>query len=377
MSAFSPQDAWLWLAISGVTPSRFSALMAEYGDVAGILAAVEGGAPMPGPVRRKLMDARLPANMDTVRQDMARFGISLVTREHAGYPPLLRYLVDQPVALFVRGVLDMNDARTFAIVGSRRCTRYGSQAAQRIAAGVAADGVCVVSGMERGIDSAVHLGALGVGGRTMAVLGCGADIAYPPENKGLIDRVIGEGGSVLTEYPPGTAPIGRHFPARNRIISGICSGVLIAEATETSGAMITVRHALDQGREVYAMPGPVDSPTSVMPLELLREGSQMATRAEDILQGMRWLTAEGDSVKAPPKKRSAPRDTTAAPAEKAPALSPTDQRIVDCLAQGEQPFTALADRTGMSVSDLNCHLTMLELQGIIIQLPGRIYSKAR
>jgi DNA processing protein len=345
----------------------------------------------------RLREAKRPAAMDALLRAMDRYGIRLVTRESPDYPPLLRFLEDAPFALFVRGEGDLTSPRTFAMVGSRRCTRYGEQAAKRIAAGLAEAGVTVVSGMARGIDTASHEGCLAVGGRTWAVLGCGADIAYPPENEGLIARVIETGGAVITEYPPGMPPLAAHFPVRNRILSGLCSGMLIVEAGVRSGAMITVRCALAQGREVYALPGPVDSPVSEMPLTLLREGGQMATCAEDILGSLRWLgdgegaSSEMDAAPPPPSfanNRASGSMTSAAKANKAssemdaappppPPLPPGLLRVVEALRGEETGFSEIVARTGFSVPDVNSYLTMLELQGIIVQLPGRIYASVR
>lgn len=363
------RTVWLYIAASGLTPRRFQKLLDDYGDVQGIAQALEDGSNMHPAARRMLLSARSPAAMEALQEAMRRHHIALVTRDDPGYPPLLRFLDDAPAALFVRGEADLSDARNFAIVGSRRCSRYGMEQAQRIAAGLAASGVTVVSGMARGIDTAAHSGCLSVKGRTVAVLGCGVDIAYPPENRALIDQVLAQGGSVVSEYPPGAKPLPGHFPVRNRLLSGMSSGVLVVEATPTSGAMITVRHALAQGRDVYALPGPVDSPGSEMPLELLREGGLMATRAEDILESLRWLTG---AVRA---SSAAGSDLQVSPVLS--TLSVDEQRVTDCLRAGEQPFAELLARTGFSVPDLNSHLTMLELQEIIVQLPGRIYTMAR
>ncbi len=369
----SEREAWLWLAASGITPGQFQRLTALFGGASGIAKAVEAGAdeePRLRPVLRKLRDARRPAVMDALEAAMRRHQIRLVTREDAGYPPLLRFLdADAPIALFVRGEANLARPRQFAIVGSRRCTRYGAQITQRIAAGLAAAGVTVVSGMARGIDTAAHLGSLSAGGCTVAVLGCGADIAYPLENEALIQRVLAHGGAVISEYAPGTPPRATNFPVRNRIISGMCSGLLVAEATQKSGAMISVRHALAQGREVYALPGPVDSPASEMPLALLREGGAMATGAEDILQSMRWL----DEAYAAPTA-CAP---DASPEPDLSTLTAPEMLVVQAMRAGEITFAELVEHTGLPVPELNSHLTMLELQGIIVQLPGRIYAPVR
>jgi DNA processing protein len=385
MSGRGDGELWLWAAASGITPPQFGRLTEAYGDLPGIARAVGGGEradPRLSAPFKRLRDAMRPAEMDALRAAMERYAVRLITREDAAYPPLLRVLEhDAPIALFVRGEADLARPRQFAIVGSRACSRYGAQITQRIAAGLASDGITVVSGMARGIDTSAHLGALSAGGCTVAVMGCGVDVAYPPENEQLIDRVIAEGGAAISEYAPGMPPQPWNFPVRNRILSGMCSGLLVAEATERSGAMITVRHALAQGREVYALPGPVDSPTSMMPLTLLREGGAMATSAEDIMQSMRWLEAAcdlpmGKPPGVPPRRGPAPRQVSML-APDLSVLAEEERRVVEAMRGEETVFAELVERTGLPVSELNSHLTMLELQGIIVQFPGRIFKLAR
>ena len=390
---------WLWLAASGITPKQFARLVEVCGDVEGIGKAFAGVSVREGvfppavsaAAVRKLREARRPAAMSALENAMERAGIRLVTREDGGYPPLLRHLDDDaPIALFVRGRAELQLPRAFAIVGTRRCTRYGMQSAQRIAAGLAAAGVAVVSGMARGVDTAAHLGCLSAGGCTVAVLGCGADVPYPSENAALLLRVLDEGGAILSEYPPGVPPLAGHFPVRNRIVSGMCSGMLIVEASPRSGAMITVRHALAQGREVYALPGPVDSPASEMPLTLLREGGQMATSAEDILQTIRWIygdpspALEARAIDDRPYDRGGTlvgarnaRPPGLVQKQTLDGLEPAQRRVAEALLEGELVFSEIVARTGFCAPDLNSHLTMLELQGIIVQLPGRMFVLAR
>ncbi|MCL2810928.1 MAG: DNA-processing protein DprA [Clostridia bacterium] len=381
-------DLWLWLAASGITPRQFARLMEVYGSVEGIDKALggfsvrEGALPVSATALRKLREARRPAAMNDVERAMKRADIRLVARDDAEYPPLLRHLdEDAPIALFVRGQAELRFPRAFAIVGTRRCTRYGALAAERIAAGLGAAGVAVVSGLARGVDTAAHLGCLSVGGSTVAVLGCGADIVYPRENEELLRRILDEGGAVVSEYAPGVQPLGRHFPVRNRIISGMCSGVLIVEASVRSGAKHTVDHAQAQGREVYALPGPVDTPTSEMPLILLRDGSQMATSAGDILESIRWLgddgeTCRGDYQSPAPLGRAIDNrpydhDKTLA------GLDPAQRQVAQALKESELTFSEIVACTGFSAPELNSYLTLLELHGIIIQLPGRIFALAR
>ena len=394
---------WLGLAAAGISPAHFDRMLRDLGSVPALAdAARENDPAIPPKLAHAVVAALRPEILEPLETAMRRQAIQLVTRQDPQYPPLLRQIDDPPLALFVRGLADMRHPRQFAIVGSRECSPYGAQMARRIASDLALAEVVVVSGMARGVDTAANMGCVQAGKRSVAVLGCGVDIVYPPENRDQFDRLLESGGALVSEYPPGTPPLRYHFPQRNRIISGMCSGMLLVEGTQRSGAMITVRCALAQGREVYALPGQADNPNSYMPLELLREGGQMAADAQDILRSIVWLqpfnprdagaTSDGSDTLVPPA-RSARLSLDSLPSREpehasaaqqtptqAPPLPPLDsqeQRIVDCLADGEQPFSALQALTHLSVSLLNSHLTMLEIQEIIVQLPGRVYRRVR
>ena len=199
------------------------------------------------------------------------------------YPEMLKEIEDAPVILYTRGDIQPQDRFAVAIVGSRKLTHYGASAAEVISENLASMGFTVVSGMARGVDSISHRGALKAGGRTFAVLGSGPDVPYPPENKTLMDA-IADSGSVISEFPPGTPPDKENFPRRNRLISGLSLGVLVIEATAGSGALITARCALEQGREVFAIPGNITSPNSEGTNELIKKGAVLTRRAEDIVE---------------------------------------------------------------------------------------------
>lgn len=276
--------------------------------------------------------------------------IRVVFREGAGYPPLLRTLDDAPQLLFVQGVADLSDPLTFAIVGARNGSSYGRAMAEEIAGAIAGAGVTVVSGFARGIDSAAHRGALKAGGRTVAVLGCGTDILYPPENGALREQILEAGGSLVSEYGPGMPPLAGNFPRRNRLISGMSRGVLLAEAAPRSGAMITVDYALEQGREVFVLPGPANARLSEMPNRLAREGARVITSAQELLEdldvfGLPW-------AKQPPDGPG-------------PQLTAEEKLVYDALRDGEKGVDQLVERTGLSVRQVNSVLTMLGIQGII------------
>ncbi len=212
--------------------------------------------------------------------------IDVVTLTDSRYPHLLKNICDPPVCLYVRGKL-INDEPTVGVVGSRMASGYGASIAKKISAELSGYNICVISGMARGIDTAAHQGALWAGGRTIAVFGCGLDIVYPPENRKLMERII-EKGAVISEYPPGVQPAPHHFPIRNRIVSGMSIGILVVEAGEKSGSLITAQLALEQGRDVYALPGNVISINSKGTNKLIQDGAKLVTSVQDIVEEILW-----------------------------------------------------------------------------------------
>jgi DNA processing protein len=253
-----------------------------------------------------------------------------------------------------------------AIVGTRGASYYGLKAARRLAGALAARGVTVVSGLARGIDTAAHQGALEMSGRTLAVLGCGLDVVYPPENLKLYQEVP-EHGALVSEFPLGTPPEARNFPIRNRIISGLALGVVVIEAGVKSGTAITVRYALDQGREVFAVPGPIDSPTSAGPHRLIQDGAKLVQDVDDIL-------AELPALRQAPGPRLAPGATPGRVAE-APAFNrpaPEDP-LLPLLGSEPLQLEELVRAARLPVQDVLARLTLLELQGLVQELPGKCY----
>ena len=223
----------------------------------------------------------LPAQIEA---ECARQDVSVITIDDELYPVVLREIFDPPLVLYYRGAL-IPDARRIGIVGARKFTAYGEAAAMEFAERLAAAGVTVVSGAARGIDTRAHRGALRAG-RTAAVLGCGVDIAYPPENRRLLVQIIETGGAVISEYAPGTQPLPAFFPARNRIISGLSEGTLVIEAAKRSGSLITAEMALSEGRDVYAVPGSIYSPQSSGCHNLIRAGARLVESPQEILEEM-------------------------------------------------------------------------------------------
>jgi len=275
------------------------------------------------------------------------------------YPALLRAIPSAP-ALYVRGELQADDALAIAIVGSRRCTPYGIAATEQLASDLAARGVTIVSGLARGIDTAAHRSALAAGGRTLAVLGCGVDVVYPRENVPLA-RAIESQGAIVSQFPPGMPALAGHFPARNRTLAGLALGVVVVEAAERSGALITAGFAGDLGRETFAVPGRITSATSVGANRLIQDGAKLVTCWQDIVSEL------------PEQWRRAVRGLSASTGEQhAPENGSDEGQMLRCLAQDEpQHIEQLIARSGFVPARAAALLVTLELGGWARQLAGQ------
>ncbi len=303
---------------------------------------------------------------------LAKKKMALVLREDAQYPPLLRQIAHPPHLLYVYGETDLTDRFPVAVVGTRRASAYGLTHTREIAAELAQTGVCVVSGLALGIDAAAHTGALDGGGRTVAVLGSALDKPYPQENKPLMRRILESGGSVVSEYAPGTPPSRYSFLQRNRIIAGMCLGTLVTEGPRRSGALNTATRTLENGREVFALPGNVDSPGAQLPNMLISEGARLVTGAADILSA---LVIE---PKDEPKAAQAAVAPMEAPAEKKPhipgGLDETQRAICAALLAGEADFDALCAVSGLESDELGALLIEMEMDGLVTPLAGTRYA---
>lgn len=293
-------------------------------------------------------------NLELILENLAKKNIKTTTVLDQDYPANLRLICDPPPVLFYQGRWSEQDSQALAIVGSRRATVYGRKVAEQFGREMAANGFVIVSGLARGIDSAAHQGCLAAGGRTIAVLGSGSDVIYPRENVRLAEQ-IKENGIIITEYPPGTPPLKGNFPARNRIIAGLSLGVLIVEAAVKSGALITADFALESGREVFAVPGPIMSPNSQGTNNLIKQGAKLVDQAGDILEEFAIL--EANTV----------------PFEQLNLfkMTPDEQVIYECLGWEPVRIEELIVKTGWTASKVQTVLTLLELNGLIEQLPGR------
>ncbi|MDR7514355.1 MAG: DNA-processing protein DprA [Armatimonadota bacterium] len=344
------REAWVLLnAAPGVSVRVKHRLVEAAGSAQG---AVALGAPTLAELVGQRCARRLWEFLRRVRpaallEDASRCGAQVVTLADPEYPQALREIPDPPLALYVRGRLP--DGVRVAVVGSRNPSPDGEYVARRMAAELAAAGVCVVSGLARGIDAAAHRGALEVRGPTVAVLGCGVDVGYPAGHEDLADQVAAC-GAVVSEYPPGTPPAKHHFPLRNRLISGLSHAVVVVEATLRSGALITADLALEQGREVFAVPGSVLNPRSAGPHRLLREGAGWAESAADVLQALG--IAPGPSPQHP--------------------VGPLEARVLECLREPRFPDELVGAGLG-TAGAVSALLVSLEVRGLVQRLPGGRY----
>lgn len=352
--------AWLWLSgVEGIGPVHVNSLVGACGSAAAVLEKARAGAPIDGVEGHVTARLRGRADLEPARALAGRLeelGITFICRADDEYPDSLRNIYDPPVVLYTVGDLSLlKHPRLLAMVGTRHPTRYGEAVARKLSADLAGQGVAVVSGMARGTDSTCHWGCLNAGGRTVAVLGCGVDVVYPPEN-GDLYRAICDRGLVLSELPPGTQPAPGNFPCRNRIISGLSHGIVVVEAAQKSGTLFTVDYALDQGRDVFAVPGNINSPMSYSTNQLIKNGCQVVTEADDILSYYGWKV-----------RAEAPRPVMM-------GGSPEEMAVLNELSRGDMSFDQLFEKMGMPVPALMALLSRMELKRMIVQLPGRMYG---
>ncbi|MGA1794711.1 MAG: DNA-processing protein DprA [bacterium] len=292
---------------------------------------------------------------------MAQHKVDFLTIEDPGYPESLSQIFDPPLVLYIKGRIIPDDKMSVAIVGSRRPTIYGKTVAEDFAERLACRGITIVSGLARGIDTKAHRGALKGGGRTIAVLGSGMDRVYPRENKPLVGAVV-ENGAVVSEFPMGTAPLKQNFPMRNRIISGLALGTMVVEAGDVSGALITARLALEQGRDVFAVPGPVNSPLSKGTNGLIKQGARLADDVEDIFEELGPHLGPLMTREAPPVRRRS-------------VHSDGDDPVLSVLTGTPQHIDALVEKTGLTARQLGSRLVHLEMKGMVTKLPGNMYVR--
>jgi len=308
---------------------------------------------------RAITSWRPKLSLEAELEKLSRYGVKVLTWHDPEYPTRLKEIYDYPPILYVRGSLLPEDEWCLAVVGTRRATVYGRQVTEEIVTDLARNKITIVSGLARGIDSIAHQSTLEAGGRTIAVLACGLDIVYPSENTNLARRIIQQ-GALITEYPLGTKPRAEHFPRRNRIMSGLSLGVLVAEAGTSSGAMITAHLALEQNREVLAVPGSILSPASSGTNQLIQEGAKLVRSYNDILEELN-LTAVANQMEI---------------REVVPA-SDTESLLLKQLSAEPTHIDEVCRNSSLSISTVSSTLSMMELKGLVKQVGNMNYVLAR
>lgn len=357
---------WIWLSsLVKISPRRRVQLLDHFGDPALIWECTEAElrtlhlcTPQ---MLAAIMDRQSRKEVPRLIDEIGRCDINAITINDSLYPVDLKNIPDPPVVLYYKGKLE-SDAVCVAVVGSRIATPYGLEMARQLSQELAKHGVTIISGMARGIDSKAHSGALEGGGRTVAVLGCGVDIVYPSENISLMNKIC-QYGAVISEYLPGTPPIPFNFPARNRIISGLSQGVAIVEANEKSGSLITADFALEQGRDVYAVPGNINSMNSTGTNKLIKDGAKIVTNAGDILDELKISHGANNNLCRERQLRSV-------------SLGGDERTIAQRLLNGPAHIDIIARDCGISIQLAGSVLVMLELSGFVEQLPGKFYKLA-
>jgi len=325
----------------------------------------------------EIVQARVKLNLDQELSLIEKYQVKIITLEDKDYPFNLRNTAYPPPVVYVRGKIIPQDRIALAIVGSRRATPYGKKVAETLSQELAKCGFSIISGMARGIDTIAHQGALSAKGRTLAVLGCGVDRVYPLENARLRDQIIRE-GAVISEFPMSTPPLPKNFPIRNATISGLSLGVVVVEAAEDSGALITAHHALEQGREVFAVPGDITATTSHGTHSLIKQGAKLIEGINDILEELISIIESYDrEITARLKEQTGTSGNKIAfrPTELEVALSQEEKKILSLLSWEPQNIELLIKNSEMAAREVISILTNLEIKGLIKQLPGKMFVK--
>jgi len=376
-----------WALVDGVGPLLFSRLLVQFGSAETALGASAGQLAEIRRIGRQSADGivrqRDTVDIDAEIEAAAQHGVRIVCRADEGYPPGLTQIADAPIVLYAKGELLPTDAVAIAIVGTRRCTIYGSEQARRFGELLAGAGFTIVSGLARGIDAFAHHGAVDAGGRAIAVMGKGLPEVYPPENKALAERIL-ENGAWISELPMKAEVRRENFPSRNRIIAGMTLGTLVVEAPEHSGALITARLANEYNREVFAVPGRAQDPAAFGTNELIRRGyAKLTTCLEDILEE---LGGVGEEMRPAPPAETAPagvapavdgsEPTATPPPRPTPKLSEAEKRVYEVI--GYEPILqdVVLRASQLPPGEVLAAFTALELKGLIKRLPGQLVVRA-
>jgi len=358
----SDKDILIGLNIAGIGYIRLKRLIEVFGGLEEIsrgdeftLRKIDGMGP---DLAGKILSLKDGSALEKERKliDKERAGILTVFDE--GYPENLKNIYDPPIVLYVKGEIKPEDKRAVALVGSRRASLYGLNICRDLAGALSARGITVISGLARGIDSAAHKGTLDAGGRTVAVLGSGLNNLYPPENRAIAGR-IADSGALISEFPMGMAPLKRNFPIRNRVISGLSLGVVVVEAAKKSGALITAYSALEEGREVFAVPGKAGTVTAMGTHGLIKKGAKLVDGIDDIIEELNLSTS--DLVVGP------------SPPAKGMNLEGTEKRLYDILSEKAEHIDTIVDKTRLPAQEIAGILLKMEFKRLVKELPGKNY----
>jgi len=353
----------MWLTyVLGIGSKRYDELINKFGNAQLVYNAKISELQkmrIPENIIKKIIDCKANFNYDDKLEQLHKKGIKFITRENPIYPPRLKNIPDPPIALYMKGELPTENGFHASIVGARRCSEYGSTMAYSISKGLGAIGAVIVSGLATGIDSVAHKAALDVGARTIAVLGCGVDICYPPQNRDLYEKIAQqEQCCILSEFPPEVKAMPYHFPMRNRIVSGLSDALIIVEAAKGSGTFTTVDHALDQGKYVFAVPGNATSKLSEGTNLIIKEGAYLITDHKDVLEHFEGLLEIAAEQEEKPKQIN---------------LNGNEIIVYNLISKEPVSIEFLMSKLDINMKDIQSTLMLLELKQYITSLPGQRY----
>ena len=372
---------WIWLTSKTViAPRKITSLLDYFGSAEEIYREeTYANIPNIGVKEIAALKDKNLSEANKIKQKIDEMGARIITFEDEDYPDKLRNITPPPYILYVRGdISGIDDVLSIAVIGTRKgYTPYGKMATMRLSSELARNGAVVVSGLARGLDSVAAEGALRAGGRTFAVTGSGLDVIYPPENKDLTEE-IAKCGAVITEYPPGAQALAEHFPARNRIIAGLSNGVLVTEARQKSGTLITAQRAIEYGRDIFAVPGNINEPNYEGANRLIQQGAKLTANVNDILEEYPYAVKERREVTESEADAETPstQKTTedASDIDKYKDLNETDKRIVSLLMKKPMNIDEMSREAQIGAGALNVRLTLLEMKNLVKRLPGGDYE---
>ena len=372
-------EKWLRLIrADSVGPTTFAKLIKHFGSADRALGASVGELAKINGVgfktAERIASTRGKFDVGAELELAEKLGIWIINVDDKRYPPALKRIYDPPPVLYIKGSLTREDNLAISIVGSRRCSLYGQEQSSRFAHFLSSAGFTICSGMARGIDTAAHQGALSASGRTIAVQGCGLANVFPPENKKLFE-LIAESGACISELPLGYEPLSENFPPRNRIIAGLSLGTIVVEAGFRSGALITARAALENNREVMAVPGKIDSPLSKGTHQLLKQGAKLIESVEDVMEGLGYIGEQLEDHVSTAAEKAAQSVETPLFDIKALKLSGPEKTIYECLNKEPSHIEEIIADTDLAAGSVNAGLVSLRLKGLIKQLPGSLFVK--